>query len=381
MKIKIPILFAIFVSLGVLLSACSGVSLPGQATPTPAPVEEIDIQPMVSATGVMVPSQWTRLSMSRPGVVEEILIKEGDFVEQGQVLIQLQGTEDLAAAVAAAEFELTAAQKALDDLDDLVEIKQNEYLKAIALATDQYRDAQYQVDNFTPPQEQIKMTPLEALDKMKDRLDAARLAFEPYKYYPSGNQTRKDLKEKLDEAQADYNAAVKRVQYENELAVAWWKLEKARKDFETWRNGPDPKEVNFAKARLANAQAALTAAKAALDDLVLTAPFSGVISQLDLRIGEWVTPGQPILILADLEHLEVETTDLNEIDVARIQVGSRATVTFDALPGVVVQGVVDSIAPKSSPGSGVNYKVIILLDEIPAPLRWGMTAFVDIEAK
>ena len=42
------------------------------------------------------------------------------------------------------------------------------------------------------------------------------------------------------------------------------------------------------------------------------------------------------LELADLDHLRVETTDLNEIDVARIQIGDTASITFDALPDTVV---------------------------------------------
>ena len=83
--------------------------------------------------------------------------------------------------------------------------------------------------------------------------------------------------------------------------------------------------------------------------------------------------------MADLDHLRVETTDLNEIDVARIQIGDKAQVTFDALPDLVVEGTVVSIAPKAAEGSGVNYPVIVELSEIPAELRWGMTAFVDIE--
>jgi hypothetical protein len=70
---------------------------------------------------------------------------------------------------------------------------------------------------------------------------------------------------------------------------------------------------------------------------------------------------------------------LNEIDVTRIEVGSRATITFDALPEIVVDATVVSIASKSSPGSGVNYTVILEFDEIPEGLLWDMTAFVDIQ--
>ncbi|MFM8319472.1 MAG: efflux RND transporter periplasmic adaptor subunit, partial [Chloroflexota bacterium] len=135
-------------------------------------------------------------------------------------------------------------------------------------------------------------------------------------------------------------------------------------------------------ARIDNARAALAAAEAKLDDLELTAPFAGVVSEINVRVGEAVSQqSPPAVLLADLSHLRVETTDLNEIDAARVAVGARVVVTFDALPDVQVNGVVQSIAPKASEGSGVNYTAVIELDELPQALRWGMTAFTDIEVK
>ncbi len=82
--------------------------------------------------------------------------------------------------------------------------------------------------------------------------------------------------------------------------------------------------------------------------------------------------------MGDLGALRVETTDLNEIDVARVEVGDEATVTFDALPDLTLNGTVVAIAPRAEAGTGVNYTVTVELEEIPAALRWGMTAFVDI---
>jgi multidrug resistance efflux pump len=111
---------------------------------------------------------------------------------------------------------------------------------------------------------------------------------------------------------------------------------------------------------------------------MLLAPFDGVVSTVSIRENEWANPGQEIVLLAGGEALEVETTDLNEIDVARVKVGDTVTVTFDALPDVTIQGKVASIAPKASEGAGVNYTVRVTLDEVPDGLRWGMTAFVDI---
>ncbi len=365
--------------LGLIITGCSGLS--PQASPTVEPPVNEDITPLVSATGVVTPADWTILSLSASGIVEEVLVEEGDAVEDGQVLVRLKGKEEIQAAITAAQFEVTAAQKALDDLSDAAEIAMVSSIEATSRYAKDVRDAQYQLDNFTVPANQEDLTPLEGLDMTEKALDEARQAFEPYKSKPSSDPTREDLKEDLDNAQSDYNAAVRRLEYENTLTVAQENLEKAREDFEIWLQGPDPDELAVAEARVENANAALTAAQARLDDLELLAPFAGIVSEIDVRAGQWVTIGQTVLQLADLDHLRVETTDLNEIDAARVKVGSRVRVTFDALPEVLVQGTVTSLAPKASLGSGVNYKAVIELDEIVEELRWGMTAFVDIEVE
>jgi HlyD family secretion protein len=372
--------WVVLLSASLLISGCSSISsLTGESTPTPMQTDTEETPPLITATGVVVPVQWSQLSFSTPGTVEEIPVEKGDEVISDQTLVRLRGREELQAAIAAAQFEVTSARTAIDDLFDSAERAQIDALKAISLAADTVRDAQYQLDNYIVAQEQVSLEPIQAFDLMRQRLDEARQAFEPYKYYSSGNDRRQELKEDLDSAQADYNVAVKRLEYEYELQVAQAKLEEARKDYDILKQGPKPKDLAVANARLENAKAALTAAEAALEDLELNATFNGTISELDTRVGEWVTPGQPVLVLANLNDLRIETTDLNEIDAARVKPGDTVIVTFDALPDVQVNGTIESIAPKASPGTGVNYTAIVVMDEWPESLRWGMTAFVDIE--
>lgn len=379
MKWTTPIL-ALLLAGSLLLSACANFG----AAPTPTPQADTvqNARPLVNATGKVVPSQWTRLSMNMTGVVDEVLVEEGQSVEKDQVLVRLKGKEDLTAAITNAKASVATAQKSLDDLNKAAQTAATQTLQQIADLERQVRDARYQLDNFTPPRTQAGMTTEQALVWAQQQMDKAWAAFEPYRYYPENDDTREDRKEDYDDAQADYNAAVKRLQYETDLAAAHANLQKARDDYEIWKNGPDPKDVAVAQANLENAQAALAAAEDKLSDLELRAPFAGVVSQVDVRVGEAITQQTPpILLLADLGHLQVETTDLNEIDAARVKPGAPVTVTFDALPGVSVQGKVKSIAPKASEGSGVNYTAVIELDEIPDLLRWGMTAFVDIDVE
>jgi multidrug efflux pump subunit AcrA (membrane-fusion protein) len=373
-------LIGVLVACALILPACT--VLAPQETPTPEPETVIDAPPVINATGKVTPQQYSQLSVKTAGLVEEILVAEGDRVEAGDVLVRLQGAEDLTAAISVAQFELAEAEKALDDLNSAAEDAATQALQAIAQRERELRDARYQLDNFTPPQVQSKMTADEAIDWAKQRMDAAWAAFEPYRYYSESDDTREDRKEDYDDAQADYNAAIKRLEYETALQTAQTNLEEAREDFAIWSQGPDPKDVALAEAAIQTARTTLASTQAKLEDLELRAPFAGTVSDVAVRLGEWVqpgTPGQFVVMLADLENLQVETTDLNEIDAARVAVGDPVTVTFDALPGVTVNGTIQSISPKASEGSGVNYTAIIVLDEIPELLRWGMTAFVDIE--
>lgn len=374
---KLIFIFLIGLLAGLIV-ACSGAQEKASVTEEAAPQA---FNPLVSATGVVLPAKRSTLSVSIPGIVAEVLVERGDIVKEGDLLLRLKGKEELQAAISQAKVELISAQQALDDLYKDHDIALAASLQAYYLANNAVKEAQYQLDNFTVPVNQQNMTAVEAVKVMKERLDKATKAFQPYRNESELNETRKDLKEKMDEAQADYNAAVKRLTYEFALQEALAKLAKAERDYETLLAGPDPDLVALAEARLENAKAAVAAAEEKLADLEIRALYDGTISEVNVREGEWVSPGMPIIVLADLKHLRVETTDLNEIDVARVKVGDKVNVTFDALPDVKVTGKVTLISPKSSEGSGVNYTVVIELDEIPEALRWGMTAFVDIEVE
>jgi multidrug resistance efflux pump len=145
------------------------------------------------------------------------------------------------------------------------------------------------------------------------------------------------------------------------------------------RAGPTTEEVTVAEATVVQAREAVSTAQALRVQSTLTAPYDGTVGMLYVRQGEEVLPGQPVLVMGDLSTLQVETTDLDEIDVARVHPDQRADLTFDALPDEVLTGRVVHIAPMSTPGqAATTYKVTIEFEEIDPALRWGMTAFVDI---
>ena len=163
------------------------------------------------------------------------------------------------------------------------------------------RDAQYRLDNYIMPAELQNLSTMEALDLMQKKLDEARQAFEPVKLLPENDPQRQDLKDALDQAQADYNAAVKRLDYEYALEVAQSNLAKARQDYEKWKNGPNPDDVAAAEARIAAAQAALSQAW-------IEAPFDGVVTLVDTQPGDEVSLGSPAFRLDDISSLLVDVS-------------------------------------------------------------------------
>jgi multidrug resistance efflux pump len=142
------------------------------------------------------------------------------------------------------------------------------------------------------------------------------------------------------------------------------------------RAGAGSEELAIAQARVAQAAVALQNAKQRLTGTSLYAPFAGTVAALAVNVGQAVMPGQPLLILADLATLQVETTDLSERDVTEIKVGMGATVFVEAL-NLELPGHVTKISHRPTVVAGdVTYPVRVALDETPAELRWGMTAEV-----
>lgn len=357
----------------------------GSANPTSEAAYITEIPLVTSDTNVvvegrLVPREFETLSFFTNGQVEEILVEEGDLVKKGDVLARLGNREAIEAAIAAAEAELLAAQQAYDALNDNVDVSRSEAVKAVAAANKAVRDAQYQLDNFIIPVSQEGFSALEAVVMTQKKLDEARKAFEPYKLESFSGSIRNRLKTELDNAQSDYNAAVRRLEYETALADAQASLEKAIRDYEALQTGPDPDLLAATQARIKAAETNLASAKASLDDLELVASIDGSIVKQDLIVGQQVAAGQASIIIADFSQMYAETDDLTEIEVVKVSVGQNVTVVPDALPDLELSGTVDQISDIFEEKRGdITYTARILLNDVDPRLRWGMTVVISFD--
>lgn len=308
----------------ILLTACTTATTEPLPTASPPPSSAT-----VAASGAVKPVQRASLGFTLAGRVQTVAVAVGDEVQPGEVLITLE-TADLEAEVAQAEAALDAAQAQLTSL------QAGPRAEEIAVAEARLRAAQATVAQMIGQREQL----LQAEEGSEPQIRAADAA--------------------VWAAAAQRDAA----QAQLDLLLA----------------GPAAEEIAVARAAVAQAEAVLEAARAALDQATLRAPFAGTVAALEIGPGETVLPGQTVLTLADLSRLQVETTDLSERDVGRVAVGQQATVYVEAL-GVEVAGRVVSVAPQATTAEDdVVYTVIIALDEQPPAIRWGMSVEVEIAA-
>jgi len=407
----------------------------GHAEPTPEPKEVMDVGPeMIWASGTLLPARWASLSFETGGRLRELKVEEGQKVEAGE-LLALVDASDLEHAVAQARAALALAEAQLAQVKAGARPEEIAAMEAqvraaeatlagaraaVSTAEANVEAAQAAVASAEAELARLRAGPRQeaiAVAEAQVQQAATELAFAQNRFDRLswvGGETAEQVRYQRDAAAAAHNTALAQLKLAKakatpeEIAIAEAAVASARAQvkqaeagveaaraqvasaeagvaqakaqLDLLRAGATPEEIAVAGAQVAQAQAALDQAEGALDKARLYAPFAGTVGQVLVREGELVAPGQPVIILGDLTHLRVETTDLRETDVAKVAVGQTVEVTFDALPGEVWRGTVTRIAPMSTVEQGsTNYTAIIELEEVDPRLRWGMTAFVNIE--
>jgi len=140
-------------------------------------------------------------------------------------------------------------------------------------------------------------------------------------------------------------------------------------------------KIDAAQADVDRAQAVVDQLTAQLGQATLATPIAGTVVKVEIAPGETASPGQTAVLVADLDHMRVETTDLSERDIPAVKIGQTASVYIDALDETFQGKVADIDRQSETVGGDVTYKVTVELDKQPAGLRWGMSAEVTIQTE
>ncbi len=386
---KLPVFLILLVVFALFLTSCA--AKPEQGT-APASVN-VQNQSLI-AEGSLQPINSLAHSFSVSGQVAEVLVKNGDVVKSGQVLVRLNTSAAAELALENAQAEALAAQQAYDQLlnskdltlaqaqlnlanaqKDYDKIRWNKISEnqarqtnpdvinaaraAVTIAEDIVKNAEEKYNDFseTPDSDPLKAAALSSLSNARLNLTQAKLNLNNFINPPN----TQDL--------SISNA---------EVAVAKAKFEDAQRQLEKLQNDSDSNELQMAKARLDSALSAVANAQSQIDALTLTANIAGTIVDLTLQPGQKVTAGELAVVVADYSNWIVKTDNLTETEVTSITTGQKANVILDALPEKSLQGEVTYINSLFEEKRGdITYTVTILLTQTDPLMRWGMTAAVE----
>ncbi len=325
------------------------------------------------------------------------------------------------ANIASASLALQQAQNALADLQENAPLAAAEAQSSVAAARKALDEAQRVRTNLNYPR--ANQTTIDgakaAYDLKVDDLEKAREAYDNVSGLAADDPERaKALLDLTDAQKARDKALITLNWYQGKnseqdlaeadaaLALAREQLAAAEREFADVKDGPAAKDLAMAtekvtqaqalldvanaqsaemqleqsRAQLDVARASLDLAKASLADGTLVAPFDGVVAAREVQPNEYVNAGQPVLILADMSHLRVETTDLSEKDVSDVSIGQAATIYVKALDLNTTGKVIELSPLADTLGGDVVYKTVIQLDETPPGLLLGMSAEVRFGA-
>lgn len=143
------------------------------------------------------------------------------------------------------------------------------------------------------------------------------------------------------------------------------------------KSGPDALDIQSQELSVKQRENALQDAKEKLADYYIHAPFDGVVAKTNIKAGDPVSTGTILATLITKQRLA--EVPLNEIDVAKIKIGQKATLIFDAVPDLSITGEVVEIDAIGATTQGVvNYGVKISFDTQDDRIKSGMSVSAAI---
>jgi multidrug resistance efflux pump len=366
--------------LALILAACGG-----QETTLVVQAPPVDSEAVI-AEGHLVPRDDLTLAFTATGKIAEILVKKGDTVRSGELLMQLGDRGAAEAGVASAQLELVSAQQAYDELVRTEDLGRAEAWQAFMDAQVARAEAERDWENLNVDNIEDRIDDRQAdVNDRKEDLDDAQVEFDKYKDLEKDNSKRRTAKDELERAQENYNEAVRDLEQETRerdtdraaLDQALGIEAEAKHQYELSAKGPNTEKLALYEARLNDAKAQLAAAEDALANYDLKAPFDGMVMDIDVSINEMVGPDKAAVVVADTSQWYIETSDLTELEVVKVAEGQMVTFTADALTDSTMRGVVEQISQTYTlQGGDVLYTVRIRVEDVDPRLRWGMTVEV-----
>ncbi len=314
-----------------------------------------DLSAIVTASGeIKPPSQnFASVNANSFGKITEILVKEGDHVKKGQLLMRTEDVQQTAsveaqqAALKTAQADSSANEAAVQSAAAALKTAQADLAQADARYT-QAKDAYSRGEQL-----------------YKDLLIAREAYDQRHSDYQVAEATLQSSQSRVNQSKAQYQQAV----YNRDMATA----------------------------RISQSRAQLVSLQDARDKTIYTSPLDGVVTSLPVHAGENVVPGiqnatgSQLFQVSDLSVITAEVK-VDETDIINVKLGQAAEVQIDAIPDKKFKGQVTKLGQSAigrtsgqtvsssttSSEEAKDFVVQVTLDEPPPNLRPGLSATAKI---
>lgn len=396
-------------------------------------VTQGSITETVSVTGNTTPTKSVSLGFQNTGTIARVNYGLGDYVGAGSVIAALT-TGNLSAALAQAQANLAVAEANLAALDagtrpEQLAIDQNAVTQSQAALANAIASAYAAADSavhtsadqlFSNPrnstaaltfivsdatlsntvvQERISLEPILASWSAQitspsfSTSDQAAAASQAAQNLGQVSAFLNDAAAALTKTQslsastlATYQASISSARTSissalSALTSSKTTLVNAQGALTLAQAGSTPQAIAAQQAQVQQTQAGVANAEANLSGALIVAPISGVITQLDAKVGQLATPGSSLVSIIGTGGFEVDA-GVSETDVGKLSVGNKVAMTLDAFPNETFEGTVFYIAPAQTNTQGViSYQIKIAFSKADTRLKSGLTANVDIQTK
>lgn len=262
------------------------------------------------------------------GKVEHILVREGEEVKKGQVLIKLE-QKDVLSQVNQAKAGYDAALAQLESL------KNGQLPQQIAQLESAFNQAQANFKNAEAN-----------YNRMKSLMEQGAVS-----------------KQQFDSVELQYK-------------VAKEQFESAKTQLTLTKEKTGPESISAAEAQVSQAKAALAAAQTVLDNTLITSPIDGTVGFISVKAGQTISAGMQVATVGDLKNVEIEI-NVTEDRISALKNGQEADVTVDSANVQAAKGKIVSISPFKNPVTLV-YPVKVQVPNEGGVLKSGMFARVKL---
>jgi len=310
-------------------------------------VESKSLSIKIKASGSVVPIETVNLSPKQAGKLIELLVEQGARVNRGQVIARMDNA-NLIPQLYQAQASAAASEA------NLVKLRNGSRPEDIAAAQARVQSAQGR------------------LDSARSRLALTNTKTLRFRGLQNEGAISSD---RFDEVVTDERSA------QADLVTAQANLAEATRLLEESRNGSRFEDIAQAEAQLAQAIAGIRIIEVQIEDTIIRAPFSGIITQKYANAGAFVTPtttasasnsSTSTSIVAIANGLEI-IAKVPEVDISQIKIGQEVEIIADAFPSEVFKGKVRLIAPEAIIEQNVtSFQVRVTLETGKDKLQSGM---------